>query len=96
MSISSDITLAHLKSFCVKIKLKEDANRESLKSPESSLYFARDYEARDEAINEKRRRDNALYQQQVALVEQRKRDAILKRFEEQKYEEDVLRRNAHE
>lgn len=76
---------------CAQVKLKAENDRQS-PSP-SALYFAPDVAAREE---EQRRRAHELYREQIALVEQRKREAILKRFEEQKQEEDMLHRNKHE
>jgi len=74
--------------------MKADAERPP-NSPEL-LYFASDVEARDEALQEKRRRANELFKEQVAVVEQRKREAILRRFGEQRKEEDMLQRNKRE
>lgn len=84
-------TEAYKRGLSAQLKIKAESEQPPC-SPEP-LYFASDIEARDEVMQEKRRRANELFQEQVALVEQRKRDAILKRFEEQKHDEDVLRRN---
>lgn len=46
----------------------------------------------DEKMAEKRRKARELYSEQVALVEQKKREEILKRLEVQRQEEDMLRR----
>lgn len=73
------------------MRLKAENDR-SAPSP-SALYFAPDVAAREE---EQRRRAHELYREQIALVEQRKRDAILKRFEEQKQEEDMIHRSKRE
>jgi hypothetical protein len=78
----------------VELKAKREAEMPPL-SPEP-LYFANDFEARDEAILEKRRRANEMFREQVALVEQRKREAILKRLDEQQQEQKMLHRNKHE
>ena len=74
--------------------MKADAERPP-SSPEL-LYFASDVDARDEALQEKRRRANELFKEQVAVVEQRKRDAIMRRFGEQRGDEEILQRNKRE
>jgi len=78
----------------VEMKTKKESELPPL-SPEP-LYFATDVEARDEAIAEKRRRANELFREQVALVEQRKREAILKRLDQQQKEKEMLARNKQE
>ena len=54
------------------------------------------YDMTNEGMFEKRRRAHELYKEQVATVEQRKRDAILKRLSEQKEEEGMLTRTKTE
>jgi hypothetical protein len=50
----------------------------------------------NEKLNDKRRIAHELYKDQLEVVAQRKRGAILKQLSEQKEEEDVLKRTKHE
>lgn len=48
------------------------------------------------AMAERRRRAVELYKEQQAVVEKRKREAILKRLQDQKDEEEMLKRTKKE
>ena len=50
----------------------------------------------NEGLAEKRRRAHELYKEQVGTVEQKKREAILKRLHEHKEEESVLEKTKQE
>lgn len=50
----------------------------------------------NEGLAEKRRRAHELYKEQVGTVEQKKREAILKRLHEHKEEESVLEKTKKE
>ncbi len=50
----------------------------------------------NEGLQERRRIAHGLYKEQVATVEQKKREAILKRLNDQKEEESMLQRTKQE
>ena len=64
--------------------------------PDSSEPVFGKHDMNNESMAEQRRRAHELYRDQLSTVEQRKRDAILRRLTEQKEEEDMLSKTKKE
>ncbi|XP_064628540.1 coiled-coil domain-containing protein 81-like isoform X2 [Lineus longissimus] len=62
------------------------------REPDSTDHIFGKNDMTNEKLNDKRRLAHELYKDQLDVVAQRKREAILKRLAEQKEEEDVLKR----
>ena len=79
-------------AFQIKLKLSQAPEPEV---DSADPYFGK-LDENDTTLAEKRKRAREIYQEQVALVEQRKRDALLKRLDEQRMEDDMLHRTNKE
>lgn len=66
------------------------------RQPDSSEPIFGKYDSTNEKLFEKRERAHNLYREQLDIVAQRKRDAILRKLTEQKEEEEVLDRTKRE
>ena len=64
--------------------------------PDSAEPVFGKYDMTNEAMPERRHRAHDLYKEQLHTVEQRKRDAILRRLADQKDEEKMLQRTKDE
>ena len=64
--------------------------------PDSSEALFGKFDMTNEAMADRRRHAHELYKNQLSTVEQRKRDAILRRLAEQREEETMLSRTKHE
>ena len=62
--------------------------------PDSKVFGKNDMT--NELMMERRRRAHNLYKDQISVVEQRKRDAILQKVHDQRDEEDTLSRTKNE
>ena len=66
------------------------------REPDSTEPVFGRFDMTNEKMADKRQRAHSLYRDQLAIVDQRKRDAILKRLSEQNEEEEMLARTKRE
>jgi len=77
------------RALSIQVKNKLEPITDTLSPPTTEPYFGRN-DTNDAKIAENRRRAHELYREQLQTVQQSKRDAILKRLEDQRRDQSAL------